>query len=91
MEVNENFSKLTPGIRSCRLEALSNTGQVFISELQLSAKDIETGLTESEIKNKFFSLCGKVMKTKAIKELYKIMQDIENLEKVSTVVEKTRI
>ena len=82
---------MSPAIRTCQLIASNNEGKSFNSKHSLTAKDIELGPSDEEIQSKFYSLTERVMKNKRAKLLFEASMDLENMAKISTLVDLTEV
>lgn len=89
--VSDEFSAQTPGIRTCRIEAVDKAGVSHVAELSLTAADIERGPSDDEIERKFMDLTGRMMPRAASERLYAALMDLENVSAVSEIVDLTRI
>ena len=91
VEISKEFSSMSPAIRTCQLIANNNEGKSFKSKRSLTAKDIEIGPSDEEIQTKFYSLTERVMKNKRAKLLFESSMDLENMAKISTLVDLTEV
>ena len=91
VEISKEFSSMSPAIRTCQLIANNNEGKSFNSKRSLTAKDIEIGPSDEEIQTKFYSLTERVMKNKRAKLLFESSMDLENMAKISTLVDLTEV
>jgi hypothetical protein len=82
---------MSPAIRTCQLIANNSEGKSFNSKRSLTAKDIELGPSDEEIQTKFYSLTERVMKNKRAKLLFEASMDLENMAKISTLVDLTEV
>lgn len=89
--VSDDFSSLTPGVRTCRLEAVDTAGETHIVEHALTAKDIEVGPSDSEVEQKFTDLTGRLMHRSASEQLFAALMDLENHETLDEIIGLTRI
>mgnify|MGYP007000277254 len=69
----------------------NSEGKSFNSKRSLTAKDIELGPSDEEIQTKFYSLTERVMKNKRAKLLFESSMDLENMAKISTLVDLTEV
>ena len=91
VEISQEFSTISPAIRTCQLIASNNEGKSFNSKHSLNAKDIELGPSDDEIQSKFYGLTERVMKNKRAKMLFEASMDLENMAKISTLVDLTEV
>lgn len=91
VEISKEFSSMSPAIRTCQLIANNNEGKSFNSKRSLTAKDIEIGPSDEEIQTKFYSLTERVMKNKRARLLFESSMDLENMAKISTLVDLTEV
>ena len=89
--VSDKFSSLTPGVRTCRLEAVDNTGATHVVEQALTAKDIEVGPSDGEVKQKFMDLTGRMMPQSASEALFSALMELEHHETLDEIIHLTRI
>ena len=89
--VSDKFSSLTPGVRTCRLEAVDNTGATHVVEQTLTAKDIEVGPSDGEVKQKFMDLTGRMMPQSASEALFSALMELEHHETLDEIIHLTRI
>jgi len=91
VEISPEFSAMSPTIRTCQLIANNNEGKSFNSKLSLTAKDIELGPSDEEIQSKFYSLTERVMKNETAELLFEASMNLENMKKISTLVDLTKV
>jgi len=89
--VSADYSALTPGVRTCGLEAVDHDGQAHSVEMALTAKDIETGPSDAEIERKFIDLTGRMMPQAASNALFAALMDLENQTSLDRIIQLTRI
>lgn len=89
--VSDEFSSLTPGIRSCKLEAVDSSGATHVAEQALTAKDIEVGPSDVEIKQKFMDLTGRMMPRSSSEALFSALMELEHHETLDEIIHLTRI
>jgi 2-methylcitrate dehydratase len=89
--VSDEFSSLTPGVRTCRLEAVDNAGATHVVEQAMTAKDIEVGPSDGEVKQKFIDLTGRMMPRSASEALFSALMELENHETLDEIIHLTRI
>jgi hypothetical protein len=57
VEVDDEFTRRTPGIKTCRIDVVDTSGRTTSVERTLSQEDIQAGLPEGVIFEKVRSLC----------------------------------
>ena len=91
VEISPEFSAMSPAIRTCQLIAKNSESKSFNSKLSLTAKDIELGPSDEEIQSKFYSLTERVMNNERAKLLFEASMNLENMKKISTLVDLTKV
>lgn len=91
VEISQEFSAMSPGVRTCQLIAKNDVGKSFTSKLSLTAEDIERGPSDAEIQSKFYSLSERVMSNEKARALFDASMDLESMPKISTLVDLTEI
>jgi 2-methylcitrate dehydratase len=91
VEISPEFSAMSPAIRTCQLIAKNSESKRFNSKLSLTAKDIELGPSDEEIQSKFYSLTERVMNNERAKLLFEASMNLENMKKISTLVDLTKV
>ena len=91
VEISPEFSAMSPATRTCQLIAKNSESKSFNSKLSLTAKDIELGPSDEEIQSKFYSLTERVMNNERAKLLFEASMNLENMKKISTLVDLTKV
>jgi 2-methylcitrate dehydratase len=91
VEVSEKFSAEAPGRRNCRLEARDVMGTLHVSHLTLSDSEIEQGLSDDDVWNKFRLLTKRFLPPSEQENLLSTLQGVENVRDISEVVSLLRI
>ena len=61
VEVLDEFTKQAPGVRNCRVTATAADGSSHVGHLKWTTEDIERGLSDAEIEDKFNALNRDIM------------------------------
>ena len=91
VEILETFSKETPAVRNCRLEAVGNDGTTHEAHHKLTAADIETGPTDEELVGKFRMLTDPLYSRAAQDRLIETCWDLENCDRIADLVSLTEL
>lgn len=91
VEISDEFSSLTPGIRNCRLEATGRDGSEHVAHLKLTTADIERGPDEQEIEDKFMHLTRTFLPEGDRRRLFDALKTMDDIEHIADLVELTRI
>lgn len=91
VEISDEFSSATPGIRNCRLEATARDGTEHVAHLKLTTEDIERGPDDREIENKFMHLTRPFLPEPDRKRLFDALNNLDEIERIADLVDLTRI
>ena len=91
VEISDEFSSRTPAVRQCRLEATDGQGQVHVAHHTLTSADIEAGPTDDALSQKFRQLNRHMMPERDIDALLEALWAIDDCDRVSSIVDLTRI
>ena len=61
VDVIDKFTQQAPGVRNCRVTATDGDGNAHVAHLALTTDDIERGLSDAEIEEKFNTLNRDIM------------------------------
>ena len=87
--VSDEFSARTPGVRTCRLEAVDHAGETHVAHLEWTAEGIARGLGDDEIEDKFDRYAGVLLAPPRRTRLLERLWQLETVEDVSEVVTLT--
>jgi len=85
--VNDEFSKQTPGVRNCRISALTNDRREVFAHRQLTAAEIEKGISDQALEAKFERLTRSFMNRDARRRLIDSVWDLDNAPTVKRVID----
>jgi len=91
IEVNTEFSKAAPGTRHCRITVRTSDGRTHEALRKLTRADIEAGLTDAQLEDKFARLTGEMLPPADQKRLCDAVSQIEKLGSIRTLVDATAI
>ena len=91
VEADPEFTKQTPGVRNCLIEATTKAGEKKVSHGVLTADQIEKGKTDEEINDKFFGLARDVLTPRQIDDTLNLLWDLENLDDASRIIDNLQI
>ena len=87
IEVDAEFSRQTPGLRNCRIEAQLGSGETIVAHRTLAQADIEKGTPDEVIKAKFHALTRRFLREPARAELSDAIWRLETLVRLDPVVD----
>jgi 2-methylcitrate dehydratase len=87
IEVNADFSRQTPGLRHCRIEAELANGETVVSHCTLAQADIEKGTPDDVLEKKFHALSRRFLPEPARAELAAAIWRLETLERLDPIVD----
>ena len=87
IEVDAEFSRQTPGLRNCRIEAQLGSGETVVAHRSLAQADIEKGTPDDVIKAKFHALTRRFLPEPARAELAAAIWRLEALERLDPIVD----
>ena len=87
--VSDEFTARTPGVRTCRLEAVDHAGETHVAHLEWTAEDIARGLGDDEIEDKFDRYAGVLLPPPRRARLLERLWQLESVEDVSEIVSLT--
>lgn len=85
------FSKAAPGIRHCRVTIKTKSGKSVDALRKLSRTDIEAGLTDAELLQKFRRLTGEMLSVPDQERLLSAIARVETMKNISELVDATAI
>jgi len=91
VEVLEEFTRQAPGVRNCRVTATAADGTAHVGHLKWTKEDIERGLSDAEIEDKFNALNRDVMPARERRALLDALWRIDEAADVRTIVDRLRI
>ena len=87
IEVNADFSRQTPGLRHCRIEAELANGETVVAHCTLAQADIEKGTPDDIVEAKFHALSRRFLPEPTRAELAATIWRLETLERLDPVVD----
>lgn len=91
VEVSDDFSAQSPGVRNCRLEATDRAGKTHVAHLKLTPEDIERGPSDAELEAKFLMLTRPFMPEAAARRLHEGLLAADSFDRVRDLVDLTAI
>ena len=91
VEINEDFSRQTPGVRNCRLTATAADGETSAAHLSWTAEDIARGPSDQTVEDKFLQLTATYLPEKERRELLQFLWDLDRVDDVRQLVDRLRI
>ena len=87
IEVNPDFSRQTPGLRHCRIEAELGSGETVVAHCTLAQADIEKGTPDDVVEAKFHALSRRFLPEPVRAELAAAIWRLETLERLDPIVD----
>lgn len=88
VEVDDEFTRRTPGIKTCRIDIVDTAGRTTSVERTLSQEDIQAGLPEGVIFDKVRSLCDAAgIAAGATESIISCTMDIAGTDDVARLVD----
>jgi 2-methylcitrate dehydratase PrpD len=87
IEVNADFSRQTPALRNCRIEAQLANGETAVAHCTLAQADIDKGTPDVVVNAKFHALTRRFLPEGARAELAAAVWRLETLKRVDPIVE----
>jgi 2-methylcitrate dehydratase len=91
VEVLDEFTKQAPGVRNCRVTATAADGSSHVGHLKWTTEDIERGLSDAELEDKFNALNRDVMPAGERRALLDALWRLDDAANVRTIVDRLRI
>jgi 2-methylcitrate dehydratase len=91
IEDDPEFSRQTPALRNCRIEAITRSGKTHVSHLTLTADEIETGMTDGQVTSKYNGLVKDVLTPTLAENSLELMWRLDALEDASKVLDHLRV
>jgi 2-methylcitrate dehydratase len=91
VEVLEEFTSQAPGVRNCRVTVTAADGTTHVGHLKWTKEDIERGLSDAEIEDKFNALNRDVMPARERRALLDALWRLDEAVDVRTIVDRLRI
>lgn len=91
VEADPEFTKQTPGVRNCLIEATTQSGDKKVSHGVLTAEQIEKGKTDEEINDKFIGLARDVLTRKQIDATLDLLWNLEDLDDSARIIDNLQI
>ena len=89
VEISDEFSARSPGVRSCRLEAADRAGETHVAHLDWTAEDIARGPGDDEIEDKFHRYAGVLLAPPARSRLLERLWRLESVEDMGEILSLT--
>lgn len=90
IEINEEFSKQTPAIRNCRIEATTRDGSTVVAHRKLTLEEIERDVSDGEIEEKFPRLAQSTLSEQQQVKLLKLGWRLETLSRIDPLIDLLR-
>jgi 2-methylcitrate dehydratase len=91
VDVLDEFTKQAPGVRNCRVSVTATDGSAHVSHIKWTTEDVERGLSDVEIEEKFDALNRDVMPSAERRALLDLLWKLDTLADVRTVINHLRI
>jgi 2-methylcitrate dehydratase len=91
VDVLDDFTRQAPGVRNCRVTVTATDGSVHVGHIKWTTEDIERGLADSEIEEKFNALNRDLMPATERHALLDLLWRIDEAADVRKVVDRLRI
>ncbi len=87
IEINADFSRQTPGLRHCRIEARLESGDTVVAQCSLAQADIEKGTPDDVLNAKFHALTRRFLPAPARTELAAAIWRLETFERLDPIID----
>ena len=87
IEVNADFSRQTPALRNCRIEAQLANGETAVAHCTLAQADIDKGTPDDVLSAKVDALIGRLLPQAKSAELAAAVWRLEKLERVDPLLD----
>ena len=87
VEINPDYSKQTPGLRNCRIEATLESGEKVVGHCALSQAEIEKETPDDVIDAKFHNLTRRLLPPATRNALAAEIGKLETLERIDSIIE----
>jgi 2-methylcitrate dehydratase PrpD len=91
VDVLEEFTRQAPGVRNCRVTVTAADGSTHVGHLKWTTEDIERGLSDAEIEDKFNALNRDTMPAPERRALLDMLWQLEQVADVRRLVDLLRI
>jgi len=91
VEINADFSRQTPGLRHCRIEARLESDEAMVAQCSLALADIEKGTPDEVLNAKFHALTRRFLPEPARNELAAAIWRLETSERLDPLIDLMRI
>ena len=91
VEINADFSRQTPGVRHCRIEARLESDEAMVAQCSLALADIEKGTPDEVLNAKFHALTRRFLPEPARNELAAAIWRLETSERLDPLIDLMRI
>lgn len=91
VEVLDEFTKQAPGVRNCRVTATLADGSTQVGHLFWTTADIQRGLSDAEIEEKFERLNRDILPATERRALLDCLWKLETVDNVRRVVDLLRV
>jgi 2-methylcitrate dehydratase len=91
IEINPDYSKQTPGLRNCLIEAVLESGEKLVAHSALSQAQIERETPDDVIDTKFHQLTRRLLPPATRRALAAQIARLDNLERVDEIIELMQI
>ena len=82
IEINPDFSRQTPALRNCRIEAVLGSGESVVAHCTLAQADIDKGTPDDVLSAKVDALIGRLLPQTARAQLAAAVWRLEKLERI---------
>jgi len=89
-EEDPEFSKQTPAIRNCYIEATTHSGEKVVQHSIFKQEDLERGWTDEEVEAKYLKLAKTVLsprQAQACLDLLRKLEDVDDIERIIDLLE----
>src|SRR2546425_2364579 len=91
VDVLEEFTRQAPGVRNCRVTVTAADGSAHVGHIKWTTEDIERGLSDAEIEDKFNALNRDVLPASERRALLDSLWQLDHLADVRELVDKLYI
>lgn len=88
VEINAEFSKATPALRHCRIEATLADGQKVVAHRTLAQADIEKGTPDAELDAKYDALVRRMLPPADRAALAQTIRRLDALDRIDPILER---
>ncbi len=87
IEESPEFTAQTPGVRNCRIEAATRSGETRVAHRALTAEEVEKGMTDEEVEAKYLGLVRDVLTPDQARATLDLVGRLEEVDDVGRILD----